>query len=349
MRFRCHSENDVDRAEVEAPFSTHPWAFQETLTGAQIARGLHFALRLGVFDALKDGPSTAKETAASCGFGVRATTALLEALATTEFVRLDLEAERYRLTDDGRRLMVSSGKYSFADVLLAGELSMHWTTDLLDFARTGDHRRVAASMTPEQWSIHKRSQWAASYLGRSALALTLPLGARSLLDLGAAHGPLLLEACRAHPDTRAVAVDLVNGIRAAETLLADEPSRDGITLYAADPAAFDLGVGQFDAIISSGVVHHLSRPAAEELVSRCARALRPGGVLSFVDFFASSPPRTGGQHAALLSLLLTMTSEAGPFTIEDVTAWQREAGLSPAPPRALLGGIVHVQTGRRTS
>ena len=50
------------------------------------------------------------------------------------------------------------------------------------------------------------------------------------------------------------------------------------------------------------------------------------------ELFALSSTRRAGQVAALADLYFALTSKSGTLSVEDLAAWQREAGLKPRRP-----------------
>ena len=69
-----------------------------------LSRTLQFAIRCGMFEALDPGPRTAIEVARVCQTAPGATRAMLEVLATTEFVTR--EGDAYALSELGRKWLV---------------------------------------------------------------------------------------------------------------------------------------------------------------------------------------------------------------------------------------------------
>jgi len=73
-----------------------------------------------------------------------------------------------------------------------------------------------------------------------------------------------------------------------------------------------------------------------DLVQRSAQALRPGGYLVIEEFQRFQTPREVGELGALSNLYFAATSEAGTWSMKEIAAWQREAGLLPHKPIRLL-------------
>ena len=81
-----------------------------------------------------------------------------------------------------------------------------------------------------------------------------------------------------------------------------------------------------------------------------ARSLKPGGYLSIIDYIRLDSPDEGGQVAWIMNFYFALTSQSGAFAFDDMTRWQRAAGLVPGKParfRAIPGsGIQSAQKPR---
>jgi hypothetical protein len=69
-----------------------------------------------------------------------------------------------------------------------------------------------------------------------------------------------------------------------------------------------------------------------ELAARVARALHPGGVYAVLDEFRPRSAKDAGQVGALLEFYFALTSQSGTWAVEEISHWQRQAGLSPRRP-----------------
>jgi hypothetical protein len=57
--------------------------------------------------------------------------------------------------------------------------------------------------------------------------------------------------------------------------------------------------------------------------------MRPGGVDAILDVFRPRSAKDAGQLGALLEFYFVLTSQAGTWPVEEISDWQRQAGLSP--------------------
>ena len=91
----------------------------------------------------------------------------------------------------------------------------------------------------------------------------------------------------------------------------------------------DLGSSEWDLIYVSQLLHHFDEHSNREFAQRVARALKPGGIFAIVEMIRPASPQEGGQVGALLDLYFALTSHSGTWSIEEMSAWQRDAGLTP--------------------
>ncbi|MBX5484037.1 MAG: methyltransferase domain-containing protein [Myxococcaceae bacterium] len=120
-------------------------------------------------------------------------------------------------------------------------------------------------------------------------ALVAPLlpdapGAR-ILEVGAGTGTLSRRIHRARPEAKVFASDKSEGMLEVARALADaQQARVEICRWdVVDEAAFPFGDAPFDLIVSSVMVPYLSDAEVEDLVTRLARRLVPGGTLAFIE------------------------------------------------------------------
>jgi SAM-dependent methyltransferase len=161
--------------------------------------------------------------------------------------------------------------------------------------------------------------------GESTLLEFLPVSAARILDLGSGGGRLLALAKAARPAAQFVALDF------SQTML------DALSnLFAADlnvtivPHNLDLplpALGQFDGVISSFAVHHVSHERKRSLYAEIFQCLNLGGVFSNLEHVASPTP---ALHANFLRAI--SCEEEDPANklrdVETQLCWLREIGFT---------------------
>jgi SAM-dependent methyltransferase len=346
MKYQPVMEIPADfEVQAERPGFYELWG--HTMLAGQIARVFQEAAAAGVFEVLADGPKTKEEVASRCGLAAYAVNHVMEALSTTRYVSRD--AGRFGLTELGRRWMLGLRSGGFADFVAGARVDM--APDLQAFVKSDRPEPIVSTMTTERWDLYVRAQAAYSKEREVALLehVTVSPGALRLLDIGEGHGRRAAAFCRRYASLHATVLDLPDAVTAASPLLTSLAMPERIVTISADVRTHDLGEDTFDVIlVSSGLL----RPTAHEtadLVGRCAKALRSGGVVAFDDFM---PPRdvvAAGQQAALANLFRTMTGAEGPFTADEIADWQRAAALEALPAVAIVGNLSTLQMARKPS
>ena len=106
-----------------------------------------------------------------------------------------------------------------------------------------------------------------------------------ILDLGTGNGRLTRVVLEAFPGSTAVCVDLSETmLRAASEQFAGNPDVTVRHHDLDDELRFDE---QFDAVVSSLAIHHVSEERKLTLFAEVARLLAPGGVFANLDIVAS--------------------------------------------------------------
>jgi SAM-dependent methyltransferase len=345
MRVGLMAENPLESAVIASGIV--PLAMLEGYAPVY-ARAIVMATKLGVFEALRDGGHSAPAVAETCGTDARATEKLLNLLVTMRYLRH--RAGAYTLAGHVRRWLLADAPSSIRDVILMKELEWSWIDQLEAFVRDGKPLDVHGTMSTDDWSAYQRGMRAqanplAWWLARR---VPVPPGARDMLDVGGSHGYFSVVLCRRHPELRATVLDLPNAVEHAAPLLEREGMGDRVVLRAGDALADDLGEAAYDLILVFSLVHHFEDATNRLLVSRAARALRPGGYLVIGDALRPSAPGKGGQQGAFFDLYFALTSESGLWTFGEMRSWQVAAGLTPRKSISLVpGGAFVLQVAER--
>jgi len=331
MRFGAVPESPIER--VMARLNVAPRPLLETQMAYTLARVVMVATKLGVFEALAERPATGAQVAEHCRTSPVGTEKLLFALAGAGYLRA--EDGGYALTPVSRKWLLRQSPHSLADKLLLQFLEWDWVERAEDYVRTGEPVELHTTMTDgESWDLYQRGMraMANAFAGEAVRRMPVPKGASEMLDIGGSHGYYSVALCRRHAGLRSTILDLPQAVEHAAPLLAAEGMGDRVVHRAGDALAEDLGTDAYDLVLVAQLVHHFSEAENRDLAARVARALRPGGAYAILDEFRPRTAKDAGQVGALLEFYFALTSQSGTWAVEEISDWQRHAGLTPRRP-----------------
>jgi SAM-dependent methyltransferase len=127
------------------------------------------------------------------------------------------------------------------------------------------------------------------------------LDGKSVLDAGTGTGHRLIEAAAAFKNTRFTAVDISETPLAIATQTAAHEGVQNVEFHLVNLMESDQTFGTFDVILSMGVIHHLSDPAAG--IRNLVRNLTDDGIL-FLYIYGRHGGRERMRRKRIVSLLL---------------------------------------------
>jgi SAM-dependent methyltransferase len=292
-----------------------------------LARTLIAATKLGIFESLAARPRSAIEVAALCDTNVAATNIMLDALVNSGYLRLTNDC--YQLTNTSRKWVLKDSPVSLYDAILFADIEWNWMTHLDEFIRNGTPLDFHSTMTKDEWALYQRAMRSLAGIAAPEVARRLPVpqGAQDMLDIGGSHGYYSVALCRHHPRLRATVLDLPQAVTYAAPLLAKEGMGDRVVHWTGNALLEDFGVGSYDLILIAQLVHHFDKATNRELVMRASHALRPGGSLIILEALKPTSRIADSQLHGLLNLYFAFTSRSGTWSVEEISAWQRDAGL----------------------
>jgi SAM-dependent methyltransferase len=308
------------------------------------ARATQVALKLGMFEALKDVQRDATGLAAIMGTEPRATMLLANALVALGLLKKS--DQRFGLVDASRRYLVqTSPEYLGGMILFDAQLWDAWGR-LEDSIRTGKPARL-----PDMFQTRSEdtSQFIAAMdsLVRARgdaqwTAAHLDLGfARTIVDLGGGPGTYLIEFLRRWPEARGAIWDLKATLEVARSILS---KRESWALGRIDLREVDYNYnagelpGPVDVIFLSNIVHGEDEPTNARLMTRCFRALNPGGLIILKDHIMNDE-LTEPAAGAVFALFMLLTTYGRDYSFNEVREWLKTAGFGeiqkedlPSPP-----------------
>jgi SAM-dependent methyltransferase len=122
------------------------------------------------------------------------------------------------------------------------------------------------------------------------LSLQQPIRGK-ILDIGTGNGILAVKLAQCFPDVQVTGLDYWGRDWEYAKSVCEENARiasvaERVYFAKGDAAALDFANGEFDAIVSNLTFHEVKSIAQKgDVVKEALRALKPGGVFAFVDYF----------------------------------------------------------------
>lgn len=251
-------------------------------------RCLWMTAKLGLADLMADGPKTVAELARQVEVNEHGLRRVLRVVAGMGVVE-EGKTDEFTLTRLGQ-LLRKDVAHSMRDwVLMTGQSIYRSFNEALFSLRTGTsafERVHGKSMynyfreTPEEAQAFNNAM--TSYGGQSAGALE---GydfswARTVADIGAGPGTVVLSVLKANPHLRGVLFDLPNIVELARERVAQAGLTDRVELVG---GSFLEKVPGGDAIILSNVIHNWGDEHARTILRNCRSVISPKGRLVLAE------------------------------------------------------------------
>ena len=299
--------------------------------GAVAFRAALAALKLGVFEELREGPLAPADLAGRLGTDERGTLFLLRALEPLGYVTGS--GERYANSEmTARWLLAGSPTSVAAGFCYWGAVLPELWGDLEETVKSGRPRtnlyawfeeNPGASRDFQEWMV------AASRLmgGEISRKLGLPKGARRLLDVGGGHGSYSIALCERYPRLVATVFDLPEALASARQNVAAAGMEYRVELREGNFLEDELPAG-YDVALLFNIVHGFEPEQNAALLGKVAATLRPGGTVAVAEqlageTFGSASKAFGG----LLGLSYLQLLGGRTYAYEEVLGWMREAGF----------------------
>lgn len=306
------------------------------------ARAIQIALKLGLFEALKDRELDASVLAQSIDCDSRATMLLANGLVALDILRL--EENSYALTESSRRMLVEGSPEYLGGMILFDEALWETWGHLEQTIRSGRPARMPDMFqsNPKETARFIRAMDSLVRARGDAIyaAEHLDLGfARSIVDLGGGPGTYLLEFLQVNPQARGAIYDLPATLEVARRIIGERApwALERIDLRAVDYREGELP-GPVDVIFMSNIIHSEDEAANTALIGKCFRTLGSGGLLVIKDHIMNSE-LTEPSAGAIFSLYLLLTTHGRDYSFSEVNEWLRAAGFDdvrhdplPTPP-----------------
>lgn len=282
--------------------------------------------RLGLFEALAQGPLSVAQLAAKIESSVKGTATLADFLIALGY--LEKPDGLLANTASTQRWFTSLGQVDYTPGLLWTHEAWPMMGGLAEAVRSGHPEKtlwdamVEHSHLGELFSSYMAAF--ASDLGPDLLK-HVPVSAEQhrLLDLGGSHGLHAIRFCRHYPMLSAAIVDLPSALTETGTTIANEGLAERIRLIPGDLQEQDWG-NEHDLVFYLSVAHNHTAEENRQIIERIGNSLDRGGLLVIHEYLAESP-----LDALDAAFRLTLLVETGTQTYryEDYGNWLTAAGF----------------------
>ncbi len=323
MRLGFKADTLLER--VASWFNLAPLPVVQVFFGMMSSRTIMAGVRLGVYAALAEGPTTSEALAERLKLSVEGTRVLLEGLVSCEVVKR--KRGRYELEDKARRWLDPRSPQYVGGFIEFNYAQWEWWSQLEDRVRTGNAVDIHG-LAPEdpRWRdyIHAMHQLARLAAPEVASAVSLPRGAKHILDLGGAHGWFAAELCQRHRGLKATVLDLEGSVRVGREIIASAGLSHLVTHQEGNILSAELG-GPYDAVLLFQVMHHLSPAQNVALLRRVRTVLAPKATLAVLEYLREEVEESP-TASALIGLHYFLTSKAAAYTPAEVEGFLGDAG-----------------------
>ncbi|MFJ7420277.1 methyltransferase [Streptomyces uncialis] len=310
---------------------------RDAVTGYRRSQVIYAAVKLGIVDALADGPRSAAALARHCGADAAVLPRFLRVLVA-EGLLGESDGEGFSLTPHAAPLRSDAPGSLAAWVVTVCEEQFFAWGHVLHTVRTGGSAFEQAFGTGFWQYLRDHDTAASAYdagmadsigQARDLVVAGHDFGpARRVADIGGGRGALTAALLDAHPTLHVTLVDLPDVVTRAAGPLGARGWGDRLTLAPAD--FLDEVPGGHDVHILCRVLADWDDHRARRILTTCRRAMEPGAVLLIAEGLARPADPAGARGLLDLHLLLliggrersaddyrTLLSEAG-FTVRGV-------------------------------
>ena len=282
-------------------------------------------VRLGLFDALADGPLDPAGLAGRCAAGAGGPDGVaVIADALTAVGLLERDAGVYRLSGPADAHLVGGRPGSMADLLIwSPGPPANWPALDRTVRGSGPPCPVDDDFYAQLVDATFPAQVAVAGAVLDGLA---PAPGARLLELGAGRGPWTVALLGADPGASAVLNDLPRVLAATGASLG--PLAGRCAFVPGDYLSSALPAGPFDLVVLGHVLRAEPDDRAARLVARAAGCLAGRGRLVVTEYLGGRDPVAHPQPALLAVTMLAATAQGRVRTAGQIEAWIEAAGCA---------------------
>jgi 2-polyprenyl-3-methyl-5-hydroxy-6-metoxy-1,4-benzoquinol methylase len=285
------------------------------------ARAIMAAVRLGIFSELASKPLTPEDVARRRSLDENRTRGLLRVLTAAGYLRF--KRGRFALTALARKFLLPGAAHDLTGYIEFNYQQWELIENLEHVLGNANNFDFHASISDSAstTAAYQRAMLELARMHSTFLAAHVPVpkNARSLLDLGGAHGLFGAAVCRAHPPLRALVLDLPEAVVHARKLAQEAGILDLVEHVGCDIRVADYA-GPHDVILLANILHHFTAEERRTILARCHRALQARGTIAIWETEAMDPHSEPEFARDALALYFSVISGSEPCSAEALAA-----------------------------
>ncbi len=338
------------REYLAASANRLPLAIHHSFTSVLLGRLLVIAVRIGLFEQLAAGDSSATAIAASLRLAPESADLMIRSLASAGYLRT--RGSRISLTRQARKWLLKSSPDFIGHFLEYIELLHSRWMSLEESLRSG---RPAHPYT----ETFGETEWKTYTLGMMDLArlilprvlprLDVPAGASALLDACGSHGLYTIELLKRQPGLTAVIADLPQVTAITRGIVAAHGFSDRCSLLSCDVTQSGFGSERYDLVLAFNIIHGFTPATNRSFLSSLQTSLKRGGSIAILDqLIEEGRPGVGGLLPLMVGINLINETGGRSYSYRDVRSWLESAGFTGVrQSRVGLPGVHLVQARKR--
>jgi len=320
--------------------------------GFQASKTLLTATKLGIFEALADGPKTRETLEDEVGLHPRSSADFLDALVALDL--LDREDGRYRNTREADAFLVpGSPSYLGGFLEMANDRLYQFWGDLEDGVRTGRTQNELEDddTHPFEGVIYGNDAILEQFVG----AMTgLSLGVANVLaeqfswsefetvvDLGTSEGIVPKRIAEENEHIHAIGADLPRVEPYFQDFTGQSPATGRIDFRVVD--FFDDELPAADVYILGHILHDWGLEDKREIIAKVSEAVNPGGAVIVYGTMIDEKRREAVMPLLMSLNMLLETPDGFDYTAGECIEWLHDAGFEGGEARPLPGPETMVQ------
>jgi 2-polyprenyl-3-methyl-5-hydroxy-6-metoxy-1,4-benzoquinol methylase len=332
--------------ERQAASQPTPALLFDTLNAYQRTEAIKAGIELGLFSAIAQGKTSAKEIAAACAASERGTRVLCDYLVIIGF--LTKEAGRYGLTPDSAMFLDQRSPAYLGTIIdfILSPMLIDPFKRLTEAVKRGGTASETTPLDPEHpvWVKFARAMAPMMAMPSQLLAkLADPSANQKLrvLDIAAGHGLYGLAFASRNPQAEVTALDWPNVLEVAKE---NAQTAEVLGRFETRPgSAFEVDYGTgYDIILLTNFLHHFDASTCETLLRKVHAALADGGRAVTLEFVPNQDRVSPPQAAAFSMMMLGSTPAGDAYTFAELETMFRNAGFARSELRELPPSIERV-------